>query len=737
MAPINGASNPAKNAARRTTSKVIPVLPLYPKRLPTKQPSAPPKPSPLAEAEPQQQVEEKKQESKPAEVELSGARENAPSENLANGHALAPATNGIVDTPPAATEETAAATDVSLEPAAPSAALSTGTPTVIAGPADHSVASPTPTRPAGSMLPPSSNSSIHGSLHDRPLPAPQPPLSFRPTFHQAHPSNGSLIFGGFHDSNASSPAPISGSGFPTPNMMPPYHHPVAPVDSYGRPLMASPSYDGFPPAMMNHQGPPTPHSIHGSQSSTQAEDHGYGRWIPTNGQPADTNGQPPAHGPFLHPYTTSVPLPLGSGQATAYHNPEQEALAFFQSGANDGTYHDCYLEIRFPDPAQMEHPDRHLLRSFIRIPAHRFVLSRSPTLHNLMKAQRVECGGVVALDLQGHKVQRSDAFRFVIRTLYGWSLGGGILPSELPVRNPREDFSLLLSYIDASQYLQLGWVHSIAVQRAIPLLRWDTLDLAASFILPRAVLSARLGIEGLRNECSISGLLRHFLDFIVKHFPKDFVLDVKADGLGFSRLPEVGLIQNSNVPAMANGSTDGSPNGHHTRQDSGTLGHLPLNLRTSVNPRLSQIKFGDLSPPERNGSAPADPVQSPHTASANDKLLSQILLNLPYEHLKLVLEAPDLGASTPGGEFSPSARLAMITDIIAEREARRLRTLEKPQPKLQDFQDALERAAAPLVVNGMGDFLVNNMGHKEEVSYGDIPFLVHTWTPPNAGSVSA
>jgi hypothetical protein len=497
--------------------------------------------------------------------------------------------------------------------------------------------------------------------------------------------------------------------------------------------MVSPSYDGFPTAMMNHQGPPTPHSIHGSQTSAQAEDHGYGRWIPANSQPADTNG------PFLHPYTTST-LPPSSGAATGYHNVvDHEALAFLQSAADDSTYHDCYLEIRFPDLAQVEHPDHHRLRRAVRIPAHRFVLSRSPTLHNLMKARHVDCGGVVHLDLQGHgEYMRSDVFNFVIRTLYGWPLGNGILPSDLPVRNPREDFSLLLAYLEASRYLQLGRVHSAAMQRALPLVRWDTLDLAANFVLPRAVLSARLGAEGLRDECSITGLLRQFLDFIVKHFPKDFVFDVKADGLGFSRLPIVSPIQSTDQPAVANGSTNGLSNGHHARQGSSSQAHLPLNQRSSINPRLSQIKFGDLSPPEQNGSVPADPVQSPRAASANDKLLSQILLNLPYEHLKHVLEAPDLGTSTPGGgDFSPAARFAMITDIIAEREARRLRTLEKPQPYLEVFQDALEKAAAPLVVNQVGDFWVNNMGHKEEVSFGDIPFLVHTWSPPGSGSVSA
>ncbi|KAK0644172.1 hypothetical protein B0T16DRAFT_193658 [Cercophora newfieldiana] len=738
MAPVNGASKPAKITARRTAPKVIPVLPLnYPQRPVPKQPSAPPKSSPLAEVQPRPEaVENKQEENRLAEIEPQSADDK---------HAPAPGpdSNGNIDTPPTISTVTATSAEVSSEPAAPSAALSTGTPTVIAGPADHAVVSPTPTRPDASMPPASSNSSVHGSA--RATAGSQPPLSFQHAVHQAHPSNGSLIFGGFHDSNASSPAPNPSGGFPAPNMVPPFHHPAPPVDGYGRPFMVSPSYDGFS-AMMSHHGPPTPHSIHGSQSSAQAEGHTFGGlWIPTNGNhPPDPTGQLALHGGhYMNPHNTPVAPPT-NGSSSVYQNlrEQDDALAFLRSGADNTDFHDCFLEMRFPDPAQyQDHPDHPRLNQLVRIPAHRFVLSRSHTLRSLMKAQHVECGGVVVLDLHG-EYMRSDVFHYVIRTLYGWSIGDGIPPTDLTVRHVRDDFKLALSYIDASQYLQVGWVHSVAVQRAIALLRWDTLDLAADFILPRAVLSPRLGSEGLiqPEECSIHGLLRQFLAFIVKHFPKHFVLDVNASG-GFSRLP-ISPVQRPKSPAIANGTTDGTngtANGHHIRQPSGSQTHLSRGQRVSTNPRLSQIKFGDISPPDRNGTASPEVVrsQSRRSPSAHDKVLSRILLNLPYEHLKHVLEAPNLGAGSLVGEITPSARLAMINDIISEREARRLRSLDKSQPQLQFFQDTLEKAAAPLVVNQIGDFLVNNMGHKEEVCPGDIPFLVHTWVSPNSGSVSA
>ena len=609
---------------------------------------------------------------------------------------------------------------------------------MIAGPS--SVASPTPTRPAGLMVRTPNNPSLYGPVRDRAVPVSQPPLSFQPAFHQTHPSNGSLVFGGFHDSNASSPAPNSGSGFPLPPMLPPFHHPVAPLDGFGRPFMVSPSFDGYPSGMMNHHGPSTPHSIHGSQSSAKAEDHSLnGRWIPTNDSySSDSAPQVQMNSQYPNPYT-AAPIPSANGSASVYQNlrEQDEAVAFLRSGVDDRTYHDSLLEMRFPDTAQyQDHPDYHRLHPVVRIPAHRFVLSRSRTLHNFMKAQHVAPGGLVVLDLRGEHM-RSDVFGFVIRTLYGWSIGDGIPPTDLRVRNVQDDFQLALAYIVAGQYLQLGWVSSAAVRHASRLIVWDTLELAASFVLPRVVLSPRLGTEGLiqPDDFNISALLSAVMGFIVQNFPKDFVLDVKASDCGFTRLPAVCATKNLNAPAVANGSA----NGYHSRQSSNSQAQLSRNQRLSTNPRLSQIKFGDISPPERNGyagPAPAEFLRSHRTPSANDTTLSRILLNLPYELLKRILEDPNLAYGSVGGEFAPAARLAAITDIISEREARRLRTLEKSQPQLQVFQETLEKAGAPLVVDQIGDFLVNNMGFKEEVCPGDIPFLVHTWTPPNSGSVS-
>jgi len=605
-----------------------------------------------------------------------------------------------------------------------------GIPMETAAHREHSVTSPTPKRPAGPMAPSSNSPSLHGPAADHLFPVSQP-LSFRPAFHQAHPSNGSLVFGGFHDSNASSPAPHSSGGFPPPNMMAAY--PAGPpLDTFGRPFLMSPTFDGYHSVAMNNHGPPTPHSFHGSQSSAQADDYGHGPYGPVNGHNghlADPIGRTPMPGVHMN-----GSLHLANPSVSVYQNLREHdaCLAFLRSGWGDAEFTDCVLEMRFRDGSQhQDHPDFRHLATVVRLPAHRFILSRSPTLASLLRSRRVAPGGTLILDLVG-EYMRSDIFCFALRTLYGWSIGDGVPPSELPLRNIRDDFKLSLGYIVVSEYLQAGWLHSAVVQRASGLLCWETAELAANFILPR-VLTHR----SRTDEFNLSVLREEFLAFLAKNFPKDFKLDVDVVDGEFARLPALGPAQSTNGPTIANGSS--SP--HHSRQSSVMQAHLPMVQRVSANPRLSQIKFGDISPPQPNGfdpNTPPDTTQSHPAISARDSILSRILLNLPYEFLKRVLEDPHLAVAT--GELDREQKFRIITDIVAERESRRMRALDKSQPQLpqlQILQETLEQSAAPRVVEQMGDFLVNNMGFKEDVCPGDSPFLVHTWNKPGSGSAAA
>jgi len=787
MAPSNAGGKPAKTSARRATSNtVVPVLPLnYPQRPVNRQISVPAKSSPLAEVQPRQQVAEKHQPDVKSSDKMTNNHSNGvlaetldspgsnPPEEVGSQDdeptpipaplTVAPASTGCAAAPTPLAGASAGMTLLSYPyfPAvvpgqtphcwplhsAPNhwrqaenrAHQGPDTPTVVAAPLGRSVTSPTPTQPSGTQASSTNSPSLRGPAYDQPTLAPQPALAFRPGFHQAHPSNGSMIFGGFQDSNASSPAPHSGGGFPPPDMM--HYPPVAPVDAYGRPLLVSPTLDGYPPAVINHHGPPTPHSFHGSQVSAQAEDHSHGLRPAANG----VNGHPHAEVSLAAALPAMNTHVNGSMQAatgasttalrTAVRDQEEDALNFLRSAIDEPVYSDVVLEVVCMDLAHSPasfHPDFHALRP-IRIPAHRLILSRSRTLTAILNSHPGAQGNVIRIELQG-KHMRPDVFFTAIRTLYGWPLADNqVFPTDLYLRDVCDDFNLALSYITMGQYLELRWVYTIAMLRASQLLFWDTLELAAEFVLPTNI-SAR----ARHDPYGTMNLLGHILGFIVKNFPKDFTLDVNAGLAGFNRLPAVNPSHVPRPPSVVNGSSGGT----HSRQLSLQSNHPRGGQRLSANPRLSQIKFGDISPQNQQESSATtgqNGTQWRRAPTAHETVLSKILLNLPYEQLKQVLEDHNL-AGLVGG-IDPVMRQSIITDIIAEREARRLRTLDRSQTHLHYLQQKAANCQAPLLVEGMSDFFVNNMGFKEEVCTGDLPFLVHTWvaqvgfgtTSPNTG----
>ncbi|KAK5652999.1 hypothetical protein OQA88_9285 [Cercophora sp. LCS_1] len=725
MAPVNGVAPKAGKTSARHSKPVIPVLPLnYPQRPFAKQASAPHKSSPLAEIDPNRKVVE--HVGKPVTTEVSCHTNGVSGELLKD--------NNVATAPAIASVDTNASrleiTDVPLVSELPALIVPLEDPsadasTVVAAASGRSIASPAPTRPVIPAMPQPNSPSLYASSHDMTITA-QPTNLYRHGFHHAHPSNGSLVFG-LQDSNTSSPAPHSG-GFPPPGVM---GYPSGPPD--GRGFVASPPLDGLPRAPYNHHGPPTPHSFHGSQNSVPDFDHS----VATNPYSATSTNPYPISNGAQYPLATGLngypdgpvgPLPLpvhpmnapvnssmhpGPGPASLLQSfrDSEETLAYLRSATDDQTFSDCVVEIQFPDARPFEdHPDYLRLQRTTRIPGHRFLLARSPVLAQLMRAQQAAPGGVLVIQLQG-EYHRSDVFCYALRSLYGWNLGEGILPSDLRVRNVQDDFKLSLSYLAAGQYLRFPPVHSLAIQRASSLVCWETLELGADFVLPSSVLRTRTDVF------SSTALLGHILGFIINNFPQDFVLDKDVDDSGFCRLPT--------SPTGSPTRTDQDvPNGHHSRQSSVTQPNMQRNQRLSTNPRLSLIKFGDMAP---NGF-----VQQQRAPTARETVLSRILLNLPYELLKQVLEDQNLGGVSV--ELGRERRQAFISDIIAEREQRRLRTLDKYRTDLRIYQEALEKAAAPLVVEQVGDFLVNNMGFKEEVCLGDVPFLVHTWVSPASGS---
>ncbi|KAL1835863.1 hypothetical protein VTJ49DRAFT_5964 [Mycothermus thermophilus] len=692
MAPVNGigAAGPMKTAARPSSSvrptTIIPALPLnFPQRPTTKRPSI------VADTA----LSPKVTNGTKSPEEKTALRPAGPGQELRNGNSTvkkSPNNTGVSSpsgvSTQAATNTPTGSSEVATEE------REKETPTVSSTVPDRRPSVTMPRRRPSAQPDPS-----FGPMAAAPGPGPgpgpgpeglpptaHPALVHRPAYHQTHPSNGSMIFGGFHDSNASSPAPRSGGLFPPPGLLP---YPPPPVDLF-----------------------------QGSQSSLQAEDHGFPPYHAVNG-----HGAPPA-GPIPPPPMNGTALrgPVVPPSPIYQDLQDQEdALSFLRHGIMDNTFNDCMLEVRFTDSKEFQdHPGYRQLHKVLRAPAHRFILSRSPTLLGLMKSQGTAPGGVVVLVVKDEYI-RSDVFWYSLRALYGWSFADGFLHTDLQLRDARDDMKTALSYVATARYLQLRWVYPVAVHRVARLLHWNTIDLAVKFVSQIAATSPR------HDGSSIPELADQVLAFLIHNFPVDFILDTDAGDYGCPRLPRAAPSApktENNTPTIANGTS----NGTHSRQASKTQAQLPRNPRLSSNLRLSQIKFGDLSP-AKDGNAPRAPTST-------DKVLSRILLNLPFELLKRVLEHPSLGKLS--GELTPALRQSIITDVIAEREARRLRVLEKKgDARLRAYQERVENASAPvLVVAQMDDYWVNNMGFKEEVFPGDAPFLVHTWSmgPPSSAS---
>ncbi|KAK4187435.1 hypothetical protein QBC35DRAFT_234232 [Podospora australis] len=708
MAPLNGvADKPTTTVRRAASTMVVPVLPLnYPQR-PVKKPVAP---APPVASTPTDKVPEEK----PAVVasQDSPEPETATTVNAAAEPNIATEGNNSA-TPAAAPVHTASEEEDRTATAETTAAvaddLTADTDTVRAAPSEHAAV---PSHSSGPPNPAFNNGlSSAAPVPELPIPAPHPAMLHRPVFHQARPSNGSLMFG-YYESNASSPVPFSGSGvFPPPGMVPrPPVTAMPATDAYGRPLMVSPSLDGFPAPPFNQHGPPTPHSFQGSQTSAQAEDQGYNPFPAANGlngyHSSESVAQTPVPPPGMNPTLTN-------GSAAVYRSlqEQEETLAYLRHAINDDTFSDCFLEVRFAESRDFQdHPMVGQLKPLLRTPAHRMVLARSPRLYDFMKNHHVMPLGGIYLDVVDDYI-RPDVFWYTLRTLYGWGLGEGYLPTDLQYRGVKDEFKTALSYIAAGRYLQLQTVQAVATQRASRLIYWDTIEEAVRFISRNAALSP----DGYPD---VPEFTTNVLTWLVHNFPLDFVIDYESGDFGFSRLPP------TNTPSMVNGTSGGL----HSRQPSKTQAQaqIPRHPRGSSNPRLSQIKFGDMTPSKNGYHAGNQPPSSrPVSQNPAQAVFSRILLNLPFSLLKTVLEHPLLCKTN--GELSRQAREAVIDNIISARETRRKRTFDQGDEHLRPYQTRVQSERQPLVVKQMEDFWLNSMGFKEEAFNGDVPYLLHKW----------
>lgn len=422
---------------------------------------------------------------------------------------------------------------------------------------------------------------------------------------------------------------------------------------------------------------------------------------------------------------SSVHYPLSNGPApTCAVSPLQaQTLEFLRDVVERAEFSDCTLELHLANPHRPH--DAPLL-----IPCHRLIISQSPMLNQILRSLDIQAGGRLVLEVQD-QYMRSDSFHFALRTLYGWDLGDGPLPPYRPQQSVKDGFDLALGYASAASYLKLPFVYDKAVHHASHQLHWDTIEKACQFALPSTVLSqpTRQGVAPTADRFTPFALVDAIVAFLVHNIPADFELDANAGDCGFMRLPRSSTLDAPSRagPVIAHGRSEPRQDAHHSRHGSSSQAYMPRTSRLSANPRLSSIQFGDLSLANGRHSAPDNQMEParPRSPSHVETILSRILLNLPFPMLKRVLEHP--GLAKPSGDLSPAARRSLISSVVAEREARRLATLDKGDPQVQVFVEKLESAAEPLVVQQIEDFMVNSMGFKEEVFPGDVPYLVQTW----------
>lgn len=495
------------------------------------------------------------------------------------------------------------------------------------------------------------------------------------------------------------------------------------ADSPGADSFAHPPLQNQLPQQQYNHCPPTPHSFHGSQSSIQADETMYGRYQLPNGHTGHPGYSLGALPPQMHGLdrqaNSRFNVSGGSSSGQIVSRVEVQILDFLRSAIENAEFVDTemHLYLSTPDDPEPQHAD-------MVMPCHQLILMQSPRLRDMLRTRQSSAGNRLVIQIRNPYI-KADSFGYAVRTLYGWDLGDGPLPASQAPRNMEEALALSLEYAASADYLQLPHVYAKAMHHACHQLTWETLERAYHFVLPSAI-SFRGPTVSSTSNLSNSELLDAIMAFLVHSLPVDFVLDSRADDPCYARLPF--------VSGTASLRTDSE---QHVHSGHGSMGQAQMPRKSrAANPRLSLIQFGDLS---MNGTG----ISSEHsiTSAASrqptriDTILSRILLNLPFPMLKQVLEHPAL--AKPSGELSPQKRHEIIVSIIAEREARRAQILDRLDlPELQLFANKLEHATQPLDVHHMGDFMVNNLGFKEEVFPGDVPYLVQRWVHGSDSSSS-
>ncbi|KAI8628383.1 hypothetical protein F5Y19DRAFT_465095 [Xylariaceae sp. FL1651] len=558
------------------------------------------------------------------------------------------------------------------------------------------------------------------------------PHRMHPHQHRHQMSNGGgIMFGGF-DSHTPSPAPPPGSFMPPPH--PPvngenrghprpngHHHahsnsngfpgpinthfrdmvPMSTMDAYGPvPAPVPPiHFEAYPPGIGRY-GPPTPHSFHGSHTS--GEQNG----LDSAPIPYPPNGSYPA-GPSRHEHPAAHPHPPGPFPPFMHPQPfsqinvaQEEAIqgvSYIRNQFDNKELADCVLELVF---TKGRHPPA-------KISGHKLILAHSPALRQYIMTARATDSGSHTITMEiDDPYLLPEAWWTAVQRLYLYPL----LPPPPIVSNSGNgmdfagdkvtQFEFCLGYAAAGHILAMQDVLVRGLQIAANLLTWETIEKGLGFVLEgttqrhydyraeseEADMPPTLMEFGYGPETKI--LMAAILNFLINDFPSNFELNTSvSDPPKIARLPT--SIAATMKPAIARGTTTRHP---------------------TKPTRLSSIKFGDLP------AAYPEDGPTPHREPAKcSSILSRILLNLPHDALCEVLT-------------SAQDRYHAVVDVVAEREARRLRAVDVVRsgsvPHAHEIQLRLS-AQRRYAIAEEWDVL----NWQEEVICNEVPRIVRRWVP--------
>ena len=401
-----------------------------------------------------------------------------------------------------------------------------------------------------------------------------------------------------------------------------------------------------------------------------------------------------------HSYDHFGPPPQQRGPATNLHLDDAEALRqHVNNQFANPLLADCHLQIVEVESGARQYLD-----------AHKIIVSRSPAILDIIESSKPPESASLKLQvhipLQAAGV-RIKPFRECMQYLYGGSLQQLEQLHRIAYENDafagnEERMQSALEYVATAAWLRLPSVTARAMGTVFGLLHWDTMAAVLGFALEGGLGPSFIVEDGSEMSCASSDdslgkldgagtpthdpystdLIYGVIDFTVRMFPPNFYLDAAAPQLPLCpRLPPF-------------------PPTHESRA-------------SRSDPRLSQIRFGELA------------VEDHNRPSLVTTTVSSLLLSLPFSLLKCVLEHNgmvfQLGADTVA---------SIMRQVVAEREIRRKRILQA--------------RTVGQTEDGASLFLVQNLYYEERVE----PSTQHRAgfrlartkrgidTPPSSGAAS-